>query len=352
MEKRRSGCSQDPEATRRVAYVSGYGPDLARYEVAPETGALSLAERVDAFAADPSFLTLDPSGTRLFAVSESMNRVGAYAIDPATGGLVFLNEVSSGGSGPAHVSVDGSGRFVLVANYGDGTIAVLPIGEGGRLGEPQQTLAVGANAHMIVTDPANRYVLVPCKGDDYVAQLELDPRTGHLAPNAVPHLRTAPGAGPRHLAFSPDGAGAYLINENDSTISALSYDAATGRLAELQTLSTLPDGAGTNTAAEVAVAPSGRFVYGSNRGDDSIATFAIDPDTRRLDLVGHVSTGGRTPRMFSIDPAGEFLYVANQGSGAVVQFAIDPETGLPAPAAAPVRATQPSFVQVVDLHAA
>jgi len=335
--------------SKLVAYVSGYGPDLGVYEVAP-TGGLSSASTTTAFAASPSFLAIAPGGSTLYAVSEASNgRVAAYSIDAATGGLAYLDDVSSGGAGPAHVSVDRSGSHVLVANYDDGTISVLPIVAGGRLGTASQTLAAGANAHMILTDPSNRYVFVPCLGSDYVAQYLFDETSGALAPNAVPHVATAANAGPRHLAFAPDGKHAYLINERASTMTALELDAATGRLTELQTLSTRPAGAtGANTTAEVWVHPSGKFLYGSNRGDDTIVQFAIDA-TGRLSLVGHTPTQGQTPRDFTLDPAGTFLYVANQGSNSVVPFAIDATTGTLSPTASPITAQVPTFIGLVAL---
>jgi 6-phosphogluconolactonase len=337
-------------AAHLVAYVSGYGPDIAWHDVDPATGALSPVGAIPAFAASPSFLAV--SGSHLYAVSESQSRVGAYAIEPATGALTFINDVDAGGSGPAHISVDRGGHFALVANYDGGSVSVLAIRPDGGLDAPRQTLSVGANAHMILTDPSNHFVFVPCKGADRIAQLTFDPATGALAPNPVPQLTTAAGAGPRHLAFAPDGRHAYLINENASTLTALAYDGATGRLSALQTVSTLPANAtGSNTGAEVWVHPSGKFVYGSNRGHDSIVTFAIAPTTGLLTLAGHTPTGGATPRDFTLDPAGARLYVANQDSDNVVPFAIDPVTGVPAPSTQPVAATTPSFVGIVALPA-
>ncbi len=338
-----------PASAHLVAYVSGYGPAIAWNDLDRATGALTAVGSLDAFAGNPSFLAT--SGLHLYAVSESTSRVGAYAIDPQSGALTFINDVDAGGSGPAHVSVDRAGHYVLVANYDAGSIAVLAIRGDGGLEAPQQTLTIGANAHMILTDPSNRFVFVPCKGADRVAQLTFDPATGALAPNAVPQLATAAGAGPRHLAFAPDGRHAYLINENASTLQALAFDTTTGRLTALQTVSTRPaQPSGANTTAEVAVHPSGKFVYGSNRGDDTIATFSVEPTTGRLALVGHTSTGGQTPRSFALDPSGAFLYAANQNSGSVIAFAIDPVTGMPAALGSPaIDATSPAFIGIVAL---
>jgi len=321
-------------------YVSGYGPDIAWYDF--DTGAGTLAPRGSLAAPQPSFLALTPA--HLFAVNEGGDRVGAYALDPATGALTFLNDQSSQGAGPAHVSVDRAGRFALVANYGGGTVAVLPIGGDGRLAPAIQTVVAGANAHMIVTAPQNRFVFVPCKGADYIAQYTFDPASGMLAANSVPHATTVTGAGPRHLAFAPDGRHAYVIDENASTLIVFGYDTATGRLATQQTVSTRAPGAtGANTGAEVVVHPSGKFVYGSNRGDDDIAVFAVAGDGT-VTWSGHAPTGGKTPRSFTIDPSGRWLLAANQGSGSVVVFAIDGTTGALAATGTPITAAMPAFV--------
>jgi 6-phosphogluconolactonase len=339
--------SRDGAVVKLVAYASGYGPDIAWYSVDPASGALAPSGTTAAFAASPSFLALDRD--RLYAVSEATNRVGAYSIDHTSGALTFVNDVASGGTGPAHVSVDRSGKYVFVANYGNGRVAVLPVQTTG-IGAAQQTIAVGARAHQVLADPSNRYVFVPCLGADYVAQFRFDATNGTLTPNATPALATVPGAGPRHLAFAPNGTSGYLINETDSTLSALALDPATGRLTTLQTISTRAAGAtGTNTTAEVWVHPSGKFVYGSNRGDDNIVTYSIAPATGMISLVGHTSTQGMTPRSFTLDPAGAFLYAANQGSDSVVPFAIDLNTGLPSATATHVATAQPSYVGVLAL---
>jgi len=327
----------------QIAYVSGNGPDILRFDVG-QNGALSPLGATPAFAANPSFLAITASA--VYAVSEATGRVGAYARSQDSGALTLINDASSGGAGPAHVAVDRGGGYVLVANYSDGAVSTLAIRSDGGLAAPR-TIQAGKNAHMIVTDPSNRYAFVPCLGDNYVAQYRFDAATGQLTPNATPHLATAAGAGPRHLAFAPDGVHAYLINEIASTLSALALDTATGQLRELQTVSTRAAGAtGTNTGAEVWVHPSGRFVYASNRGDNTIAVFAIAGDGR-ITPVGQAQTGGQTPRSFAIDATGAWLYVANQGTSTVVPFAIDPRTGMPSPTASAVTATSPEFVALV-----
>ncbi|HEY0195693.1 MAG TPA: lactonase family protein, partial [Kofleriaceae bacterium] len=259
--------------------------------------------------------------------------------------------VDSGGNGPAHIAVDGSGTLVLVANYGGGSVATFPIRADGGLDAARQTLSPGTNAHMILTDAGNRHAFVPCKGSDYIAQYNLDPATGMLTANAVPRAATLAGAGPRHLAFAPGGAHAYLVNENDSTLTVFAYDATTGQLSAQQTVSTRAAGAtGSNTGAEIAVHPSGTWVYASNRGDNTIATFRID-QTGKVALVGQTPTGGATPRQFAIDPTGGWLFVANQDSNTVVRFAIDVAAGTLTRTGTPLTASQPSFIGFAALPA-
>lgn len=332
--------------SRFVAYVSG-GADIAWYDVDKTSGALTPISSIAAFRTGANFLAFRGIG-HLYAVT-SGNRVGAYSIDATTGALTFINDVGTGGTGPAHVSVDRTGKYVFVANYGSGDVSVMPFQPNGGLAAATQTDASGANAHQILTNASGNYVFVPCLGDDKVAQYRFDTASGVLTANG--QLDTANGAGPRHLAFSPHGKYAYLINEQNSTLYALAYDTTTGRLSELQPpLSTRATGAtGTNTTAEVVVHPSGAFVYGSNRGDDNIAVFAIDQTTGKLTLVDHTSTQGMTPRNFTIDPTGTLLYAANQNSGTVVPFAINPTTGKLTPTAAPITVPTPQFVGILAL---
>lgn len=340
----------DAKPAHLVGYISGYSSDIVRVDVDRTTGALTPGETITAFAASPSFMAIDPAAAHLYAVSESTSRVGGYAIDPATGALTALNDVASGGNGPAHVFVERSGHSVMVANYGSGHVAVFAIQADGRLAAASQTLLAGQNAHQIITDPSNRFAFVPCLGSDWVAQYLFDAGTATLTPNAVPHLMTAANAGPRHLAFSGDGKFAYLLNEKASTLSTLALDDLTGRLSELQTVSTLPSGfSGSNTGAEVWVHPSGNFVYTSNRGDNSIAVFSRNATTGMVTLVGHTKTGGATPRDFTLDPEGRFLYAANQGSNSVVQLAVDATAGTLTQTGSPVAATLPTFVGIVAL---
>jgi 6-phosphogluconolactonase len=294
---------------------------------------------------NPSFLTLDRQRRFLYAVNEvnafdgkASGAVSAFSIDSATGGLKLVNQQTSGGSGPCHLALDGSGKFLLVANYDTGSFAVLPIRQG-ALGTPIDLIQhrgssvnpkrqAGPHAHCVVTDKSNRRVFVSDLGLDKIMIYRFDSGTGKLTPNQKPWFQTKPGAGPRHLAFHNNGLWAYVINELDSTMSALAYDRATGELREMQNISTLPaDFTGKSYCAELEVAPSGKFLYGSNRGHDSIVVYSIDQATGKLGLVGHTSTEGKVPRNFAIEPGGRWLLAANQNSDSVVSFAIDPKSG-------------------------
>jgi 6-phosphogluconolactonase len=235
--------------------------------------------------------------------------------------------------------VDHTGRFVLVANYIGGSVCVLPIQENGRLGEatdfvqhhgssvnPDRQLA--PHAHSFNIDAGNQFGFVADLGTDKIVVYKLDLDGGKLLPNDFPWAEAKAGAGPRHFDFHPDGRHAYVINELDSTVTAFDYQPESGTLNAKQTISTLPESyAGTSHCADVHVSPSGRFLYGSNRGHDSIAIFAIDENSGELSSVGHQSTQGETPRNFAIEPAGNFLLAANQDSDTIVTFKVDQETG-------------------------
>lgn len=316
-----------------------YAFDLDLESGAPTSVTLA-AETVN-----PSFLAIHPSHRFLYAVNEigkfsgmKSGAVTAFAVDPQTGKLTFLNQQPTKGSYPCHIIVDNHGRYVFVANYGGGSVAVLPIQADGRLGEatafiqhegksvnPQRQEA--PHPHSINLDAANRFAIVADLGLDKLLVYRFDLTKGTLHANDPPFASVAPGAGPRHFAFHPNGRFAYIINELNSTVTAFRYDAQSGTLTELQTVSTLPEGfEGSNTTAEVQVHPSGKFLYGSNRGHDSIVIFAIDPDGR-LRYVSHQPTQGKTPRNFGIDPTGTYLLAANQDSDNIVIFRIDKQTG-------------------------
>ncbi|GIV85019.1 MAG: 6-phosphogluconolactonase [Candidatus Roseilinea sp.] len=294
---------------------------------------------------NPSFLAIHPSRRFLYAVSEvgdfggkPAGAVSAFVIEAHTGALRMLNQQSSVGSGPCHLSVDATGRWVLVANYGSGSVAVLPIHADGSLAEagdfvqhhgasinPQRQ--EGPHAHSVILDPANRFAFVADLGLDRVMIYRFDAERGKLTPNEPAFAPVKPGAGPRHFTFHPGGRFAYVINELDNTVTAFAYDAERGALRALQTISTLPEGyAQTSYGADVHIAPSGRFLYGSNRGHDSIAIFAI-ADDGRLSPRGQAPTHGRWPRNFALDPTGRFMWIANQESNAVTLCAVDEATG-------------------------
>lgn len=328
-------------------YTGGQTPSDGIYllELDLATGSLTNKGAV-AKLKDPSFLAIHPSRKYVYAVNElgqfngkKGGGVSALEIDPATGGLKLLNQQSSVGSGPCHLTVDHTGKAVLVANYGSGSIACLPIHEDGSLGEASafiQHEGKGADpsrqesphAHSINVDAANRFAFAADLGLDKVLVYKFDPDRGSLTPNDPPAAKIAPTSGPRHFAFHPGGKFAYLINEMSNTVTAFDYDASTGTLTEIQTISTLPAGfKGRSYTAEVQVHPSGKFVYGSNRGHNSIAIFAVDPGTGRLTAAGHEPTQGKNPRNFAIDPTGAYLLAENQDSDSIVVFRIDPATG-------------------------
>ena len=294
---------------------------------------------------DPSFLAIDPRRRHLYAVNEIEEfggkpggAVSAFKVDPQTGNLQFLNQQPSLGGAPCYVTVDKFGKFVLVANYGGGNAAVLPINDTG-LGKPVDMVQHGGSsvdperqkgphAHNVILDKTNRHAFVTDLGLDKIMIYRFDASNGKLTPNGAPWVKLKPGAGPRHFTFHPNGRWAYVINELDSTFTAFSYESGSGSLKEMQTISTLPTGfSGENSCADVHVSPSGKFLYGSNRGHDSIVVFSINPGTGKLTFVEHVSTGGKTPRNFTIDPTGAFLLAANQKSDNVVSFRIDATSG-------------------------
>ena len=295
---------------------------------------------------NPSFLALSPDRTRLYAASEVTEAEGhtagfvfAYSISPGSGELTFLNQQSTGGPGPCHLSVDATGTHVVVANYHGGSVCVLPIQEDGSLAERSEFIQhVGssanpqrqqeAHAHSVNIDPTNRIVYTPDLGMDKVMIYRLDLDSGKLVANDPPFVQIAPGAGPRHFSFHPDGKRAYVLNEIGNTVTAFNWDAQGGGLEEFQTITTLPDDfSETSHTADMHIHPSGRYLYASNRGHDSIAIFEIDPDTGSLTPRGWESTQGRTPRNIAIDPSGQFMLAENQDSDSIVAFRIDDETG-------------------------
>ena len=328
-------------------YVGSNNGQVSVYKLDAAAGQLSLVKSI-AGGELTSFLAFDAPHAHLYAVNEGDAKVASFSADPKTGELTFLNRVASGGAGPAFVSVDHSGKYVLVANYDGNSTRVLPISADGSLGASSDDKSPGKNSHMIVTDPANKFAFVMNLGSNTISQYAFDASKGSLTANSVPSVKVA-AAGPRHLAFHPSGKFAYLISETSDTLSAYSYDAALGQLTFLQSLSTLPAGANaaSNDCAEVVVAPSGNFVYGSNRGHDSIASFSINGTSGMLTFVGTTPSGGKTPRNFTISADGKLMLVANE-SGNVTSFSVDVASGALSKQKSVDVPLMPQFVGIVN----
>lgn len=353
-------------------YVGTYtGPKskgIYRLDFDPVTGALTL-KGVAAETPSPSFLAISPDQKFLYAANEvgkfegkPTGSVSAFAIEPKSGDLTPLNQKPSGGADPCYVTVAPTGKFVLTANYSGGSIEALPIGPDGKLGEPTALIQhkgssvdkgrqTAPHAHAIDLDASGKLAVSADLGLDKLLVYRFDPKGGTLTPNATPHASVTPGSGPRHFAFHPDGKHAFAINEMASTVTAFEYDATQGTLAEVQTISTrAPNSKTGNSTAEILVHPSGKFVYGSNRGEDSLAIYSVEPASGTLKLVGHQATGGKTPRNFGIDPTGRFLIAANQDSGTLVVFRVNKETGLLKQVGEPVAVPSPVCVKFVPIE--
>ena len=335
---------QSRERTLYVGtYTTGNSEGIYIYRMDQATGQLKRFNSVR--SVNPSFLTIDSERRYLYAVNEVADFAGkkggavsAFAINQASGNLIFLNQQPSLGADPCHLTLDRRRRFLLVANYTGGNVSILPIKRGGTLaaatdvvqheGSSIKEQQQGAHAHCVILDASERHALAADLGIDKVMVYRFDSSAGKLRSASQPSVSLHPGAGPRHLTLHPSGKYAYVINELDSTMSAFRYDSRSGYLRLIETVSTLPkDFSGRSFCADVHVSPAGKFLYGSNRGHDSIVTFAIDENTGRLTYIEAVSTKGKWPRNFTIDPMGRFLLVANQHSDSVVTFRIDPKTG-------------------------
>ncbi len=341
---------QGPEGSK------GRGEGIYLFAMDPRTGALARREVVPN-PDNPSWLAFDPSRTHLYSANETATyqgaasgSVSAYSVDPSNGRLALLNTRSSEGAGPCHVSVHPSGKYLFAANYHGGTVAVLPIGPDGALGAathvhqdqgspgpvhatsaPPGSFAISGHdrthAHMIQADPSGRFVLSADLGLDRIFVWRFDVEKGTLSPADPPAVQLPPGDGPRHFTFHPNGRWFYSLQEEASTLAVFDYDAANGRLAAKQTLSTLPQGfAGTDFTSEVLISTDGRFLYAANRLHDSIAWFSIGADGA-LTWRGEEWTRGDYPRSFSIDPGGQFLYSCNQRSDAIACFRVNRQTG-------------------------
>lgn len=353
-----------PQRVFYGTYAEGKEAGVYTAEFDPKTGKLTAAQLAGA-AVNPSFLAIHPNGKFLYAVSEAPFKKGdpsgsvvAFALDAASGKLTKLNEESSRGADPCHLVVDKAGKNVLVANYTGGNVAVLPIGADGRL-QPSSDIQQHAgkdasgkkkspHGHSINLDAENKFAVAADLGLDQLIIYEFDGAAGKLKPHGIAHL--APGAGPRHFAWHPSQKFAYVINETGNTMTAFTYDAEKGALSEIHTLSTLPaDYKKPSYTAEVVVHPTGRFVYGSNRGHDSIAIFKVDEATGKLTAAGYEPTQGKNPRNFVVDPTGGYLIAENQETKTVVIFKIDPKTGMLSYTGDTLKVPQPVCIKFIPL---
>jgi 6-phosphogluconolactonase len=355
-----------PKSGKYLMYVGTYtGPNskgIYAFRFDPKSGkteSLGLAGEV----VNPAFVALHPNGKFLYAASELGNdgktngAVTAFAIDRKSGMLTKLNSVSSGGGGSCHLVVDHTGKMLVVANYGSGSVASFPVGADGRIGElkslmkhagsgPDRARQRGPHTHGAFISPDNRFVVIPDLGLDQVWVYKMDPATAQLSENEPAFVSVKPGSGPRHFAFSPNGKFAYVVQEMGSMVTAFSYDAAAGKLTEVQAISTLPaDFKGEDNSAEIGIDPKGRFLYASNRGHDSIAVFAIDPKKGTLRPVEITLTQGKIPRNFKLDPTGRYLFAANQKSNNIVVFHVDPKSGKMTPAQQVLDAPAPVCIE-------
>lgn len=365
--------SNETTQGKLTVYVGTYtrgskSEGIYRMELDLKTGKLStpvLAGKT----VNPSFLAIHPSGKFLYACGEvedlpskdkkkGSGAINAFAIDEK-GDLKYLNQQSSEGGGPCHIVLDKAGKFAFCANYGGGSCAALPLEADGKLGKAtgfvqhkgssvNPARQTGPHAHSINLDASNRYAFVADLGLDKVLIYKFDPEKGTLTPNDPPFASLKGGAGPRHFAFHPSGKYAFVINELDSTLTAFSYDPKTGALTEVDTVSTLRAPHKGNSTAEVVVHPSGKFVYGSNRGHNSIAIFQFDEATGKLTLSGHQGKGVNIPRNFALDPTGNYCLVANQGAGTVIVFKVDPKTGALEPTEYEVKIPAPVCIRMLQ----
>jgi 6-phosphogluconolactonase len=361
-----TGLQKDMSAMVYVGtYTNGKSEGIYLYNLNSNTGELTQVN-VTSVKDNPSYLTLDPQKRYLYAVNEVGNyqgkksgAVSAFAVDQKSGKLTLLNQQPSLGGAPCYITIDKKGKHVLVANYSGGNVALFPVGADGKLGASvsmhQHTGASidekrqkEPHAHCIVLDPENRFAFAADLGTDKIMIYRLDANTGKLTPNLPAFASVKPGAGPRHFTFHPNGKHAFVINELDSTVTAFTYDASKGSLTAIHTLSTLPKGfSGESYCADVHVSPDGRFVYGSNRGHDSIVVFGFNQKDGKLTYIENVSTGGKWPRNFTLDPSGKILLVANQNTDSIVTFKIDSNTGKLTPTGKVAQVPAPVCLKVV-----
>jgi 6-phosphogluconolactonase len=315
---------------------------------------------------NPSFLAIHPSKQFLYSVNEvgQINDqpgggVSAFSISPQAGELSFLNQQLSRGADPCYVSIDATGKVALVANYSGGSLSMFPIDPDGKLQPAVEFIQhygsgtdpvrqAAPHVHSVVLSPDNRFALVADLGLDKVKVYQVNIKEGKLVPQTNSEVQVKAGSGPRHLEFHPNGRFVYLINELNSSLIAFDYEPVDAMLREIQTVPTLPGGfQGTNITADVHVAPSGKFVYGSNRGHDSIVIYAINEENGQLTYVSHEPTQGEFPRNFAIDPTGTYMFVANQNSGTIVTFRIDSHTGKLSPTGQVTKVPSPVCIKII-----
>jgi 6-phosphogluconolactonase len=358
-------------ATALFAYVGafttperkGHGGGINVYRVDPASGAWTHEQLLE--IVNPSFLTLDRAQRFLYSVHADLEEVSAYAIDKQTGRITPLNRQSCGGKNPVHLSTDPTGRWIVTANYGAGSVGVVPIEKDGTLGPrsdlvnlpgepgPDRKQQASSHPHDAVFDPSGRFIAVPDKGLDRVFVFRLDAASGKLTANDPPFVATRAGAGPRHIAFHPQMPLAYVINELGSSVTTYRFDPQRGSLQPVQIMASIPASyTGNNTGAEIAVAPSGRVVYASNRGHDSIAIFTVDRRDGTLTSVGWAPTHAKSPRFFALDPATKILYAANadegfseeQNTDTIVPYRINQANGMLTPTGQVIKTNSPCTI--------
>jgi len=345
------------------AFAAGDDGAIHAYRLATDTGRLELIHRTTEVE-NPFFMALSPDQRFLYSIhaekfgGEDHEQVAAYEIEGRTGRLKLLNRQSALGSASCYLDVDATGKTVLVANYSTGSVASLPVQEDGSLGEASSFIQHagssvdpkrqdGPYAHSIVVSPDNRFAFAADLGIDKVLGYRLDAAAAKLSPNRQPFVKTPPGAGPRHLTFHPNGKHLYVINELKNSVTLFDYAAESGMLIERQTISTLPEGFdGTTYCADVKITPNGQFLYGTNRGHDSVAVFEIGDDGR-LTLIGIEPSLGKGPQNLAITPGGELLLCANMPDDNVVVFRIDPKTGGLKSVGEPISMPKPTCIMLL-----
>ena len=355
--------------TRRESQVARDSRGIELFRFSPEDGSLAYVTTFGDIA-NPSFLALHPNGQYLYAVNElgelldgrPSGAISAFRIERPSGNLTFINQQPTNSTGPCHLVVDATGRVVIASNYSGGSVSVLPLADDGSLGEvsdfiqhegssvnPQRQQE--AHPHSINIEPTNHFVFVPDLGMDKIMIYELDAELGKLSPHhAQPWARTKSGAGPRHLAFHPNGKLVFVVNELDSTVTSFVMDGEKGTLHVVDSWSTLPEGYdGKSWCADIHIHPNGQYLYASNRGHDSIAVFSIDEGRGQLKSLGQTLTGGKIPRGFRFDPTGQYLVVANQDSDDIFVFEVDARHGKLTPTGVKGEAPAPVCIKFASL---